>query len=140
MRHVLRIAALCLGFAAAASAQWEADAVCVDPGAVAEAFDPNFAGLPVETCQKLCKTTANVCRKHVKEGCACAGKSFNAIYDLFQVTDCDPLEDPNARKACRTDVKQAKQDLKANVASLLEESLSDCDELEAGCSGNCSPP
>lgn len=130
-----------LGFAATnANAQFVSSQVCADPEDIEDNFgDPlnweAFGG--VSNCNKICKSYANKCKAFSKSWHACAKKATSDEAELDRKAFCDPLENKDDKKTCKTEVNEEEQEDKASLKSNKDEFLSSCESIESDCVSVC---
>jgi hypothetical protein len=124
--------------ASSASAQWDPNLVCANPGAIPSQFDPHvLAGLP--KCDQDCGKVAAECDKRVKDAVACLTRSYGGIEGFGVRIECAPRHGQE-KKACMDAAKSDAQANKLLLAQLLKTQLDSCQAFHDLCVNNCIPP
>jgi hypothetical protein len=135
----LVLASFGLGAGQAAAQAWNSTGVCVDASEVPGLFDPNaFVGL--DKCAKLCRASADFCRKFVKAAVSCDVVSFKGVYGFLDKTECDTETDPVLRKQCKSNVKDALGGIKGEAGSFRDDQLLACEDFFDACVSDCMAP
>jgi hypothetical protein len=114
---------------------WTSGEACVWPSDVPGLFFGNYNGAP--NCEALCKKTASVCRRLVRDGGECWQGNNSGIYAIYEASECKNLEVPADRKLCNEFSNDAQRSIKQSIHDAVNSGIESCNAYQTNCVANC---